>query len=52
MSPPRETLYRIIDERTDRMFEAGLVEEVRALLDAGLPPRRSAPTVAAGSWNT
>ena len=38
LSPPREMLYRIIDNRTDRMFEAGLVEEVRALLDAGLPP--------------
>ena len=38
LAPPREELYRRIDERTDKMFEAGLVEEVRRLLDAGLPP--------------
>ena len=33
---PRETLYKRIDERVDRMFAAGLVDEVRALVDAGL----------------
>lgn len=38
LSPPRDELYRIINDRTDRMFAAGLVDEVRALLDAGLPP--------------
>lgn len=38
LSPPREALYRHIDARADAMFAAGLVEEVRALLDAGLPP--------------
>ena len=32
----RRTLYDRIDRRADRMFDAGLVEEVRALLDAGL----------------
>jgi tRNA dimethylallyltransferase len=38
LAPPRDELYAIINARADRMFEAGLVEEVRALLDAGLPP--------------
>lgn len=38
LSPPRDELYRHIDDRTDRMFEAGLVDEVRGLLDGGLPP--------------
>lgn len=32
----RETLYRRIEARVDAMFEAGLVEEVSRLLDAGL----------------
>jgi len=32
---PREVLYRRIDERVDRMIADGLVEEVRALADAG-----------------
>jgi len=32
---PRAELYRRIDERADGMIEAGLVEEVRALLDKG-----------------
>lgn len=31
----RETLYRRIDERVDRMFAAGLVDEVRRLLALG-----------------
>jgi tRNA dimethylallyltransferase len=34
---PRPTLYRKIEERTDRMFRAGLVEEVRRLLTTGVP---------------
>ena len=38
LSPPRAELYRLIDVRTDRMFDAGLVDEVRALLASGLPP--------------
>jgi len=33
---PRCALYQRIEERVDRMIEAGLVEEVRALLDRGL----------------
>ena len=32
---PRAELYRRIDERTSRMFEGGLLEEVRRLLEAG-----------------
>ena len=39
---PRAELYRRIDERVDRMLEAGLVDEVRRLLESGysaeLPP--------------
>jgi len=31
----REALYARIDERVDAMFEAGLVDEVRGLLDGG-----------------
>ncbi|TVY02313.1 tRNA (adenosine(37)-N6)-dimethylallyltransferase MiaA [Cohnella terricola] len=33
----REELYRRIDSRVDDMLEAGLVEEVRGLLDSGIP---------------
>ncbi len=38
LEPPREELYRRINFRVDEMFEAGLVEEVRGLLESGLPP--------------
>ncbi|HOQ28089.1 MAG TPA: tRNA (adenosine(37)-N6)-dimethylallyltransferase MiaA [Armatimonadota bacterium] len=38
----REELYRRIDERVDRMVEAGLLEEVRALHEAGLDERLTA----------
>jgi tRNA dimethylallyltransferase len=34
---PRASLYRKIEERVDRMFRAGLVEETRRLLGAGVP---------------
>ena len=34
---PRETLYARIDLRVERMLEAGLVGEVRALLGSGVP---------------
>src|SRR5262249_13278448 len=37
LNPPREELYRRIDERVRRMFQAGLVEEVRSLLASGIP---------------
>lgn len=35
-SPPRDHLRARIEKRVDRMFEAGLVEEVRGLLDDGV----------------
>jgi tRNA dimethylallyltransferase len=38
LAPPRGELYRRIDERTDAMFAAGLVDEVRGLLASGVPP--------------
>lgn len=38
LAPPRDALYERINLRADQMFEAGLVDEVRRLLDAGLPP--------------
>jgi tRNA dimethylallyltransferase len=34
----REVLFERIDRRTDQMIEAGLVEEVRSLLDRGYAP--------------
>lgn len=37
LAPPREQLYKRIDERTRAMFSQGLLEEVQALLDAGVP---------------
>jgi tRNA dimethylallyltransferase len=35
--PPRAELYRRINERTEAHFAAGLVDEVRRLLDKGIP---------------
>ncbi|MBN2303236.1 MAG: tRNA (adenosine(37)-N6)-dimethylallyltransferase MiaA [Anaerolineae bacterium] len=35
LTMPRETLYARIDARIDHMIEAGLLDEVRTLLDAG-----------------
>jgi tRNA dimethylallyltransferase len=35
---PREALYERVDQRIDQMLEAGLVDEVRSLLDAGYSP--------------
>ena len=37
LTPPRSELYRRIDERVQRMFAAGLVDEVRQLLANGIP---------------
>jgi len=34
---PREELYQRIDRRVESMFAGGFVDEVRALLDAGVP---------------
>lgn len=39
---PRAELYRRIDERVTRMFAAGLIDEVRALLEREPPPGREA----------
>lgn len=36
LNPPRETLYRRINERAERHFENGLVEEVKNLREAGI----------------
>ena len=38
----RETLYRRIDLRVEDMIARGLVDEVRALLDAGIPANATA----------
>jgi len=38
LHPPREDLYRRIDERVQQMFDAGLIDEVRQLLAKGIPP--------------
>src|SRR5215472_15033457 len=41
LSPPREELYRAIDERARAMFAGGLLEEVRSLVQRGF--RDTAP---------
>ena len=38
LNPPRDRLYRRIEERVDRMFAGGLVEEVRSILAKGYSP--------------
>ena len=38
----REDMWERIDRRVDRMLEAGLEREVRALLDSGVPERCTA----------
>jgi tRNA dimethylallyltransferase len=42
LNPPRTALYQRINERTERHFAAGLVEEVKALLAAGVPATSNA----------
>lgn len=42
LSPPREELYAKINARTEAHFAAGLVDEVKQLLDAGVNERGSA----------
>jgi len=37
LNPPREQLHQRLDARTVRIFEQGLVDEVRGLLAAGVP---------------
>ena len=36
---PREELYERIDRRIEHMLEAGWLEEIKALLDSGIPPQ-------------
>ncbi len=38
VNPPREELYARLDARCRRMFETGLVDEVRRILLLGFPP--------------
>jgi len=42
LNPPREELYRRINVRTEHHFANGLVEEVRRLLDEGVPANSNA----------
>jgi tRNA dimethylallyltransferase len=42
LNPPREELYRRINERTEEHFAAGLVSEVEQLLAQGVPPNSNA----------
>ena len=39
---PRSALYERIDRRVDMMLELGLVEEIRSLLDSGIPEKCTA----------
>ena len=45
LSMPRERLYRAIDDRVDKQIELGLEQEVRILLESGIP--RSNPAFSA-----
>lgn len=42
LNPPRQELYRRINERAEAHFAFGLVEEVRSLLLKGIPPDSNA----------
>ena len=42
LNPPRAELYQRINERTEEHFRAGLVDEVRYLLDRGFSPLSNA----------
>jgi tRNA dimethylallyltransferase len=46
LSPPREALYATINRRTEAMFDAGLVDEVRDLVARGY--REAAPMGSVG----
>lgn len=37
LAPPREELYKRLDQRTEQMFQGGLVEEVCGILARGFP---------------
>ena len=42
LSPPRDELYRRINRRVEEHFAAGLIEEVRRLLEKGVPANSNA----------
>jgi tRNA dimethylallyltransferase len=42
LNPPRAELYERINRRTEQHFADGLIEEVRRLIDEGVPPNSSA----------
>jgi tRNA dimethylallyltransferase len=42
LNPPRNALYERINQRTEEHFKAGLVEEVKRLLELGVPPESNA----------
>lgn len=42
LEPPRAALYQRINERTEKHFAAGLVEEVKTLIAAGVPTNSNA----------
>jgi tRNA dimethylallyltransferase len=42
LAPPRAELYRRINERTEAHFAAGLVREVKELLESGVPANSNA----------
>jgi tRNA dimethylallyltransferase len=42
LNPPRPALYQRINERTEKHFAAGLVEEVKTLLAQGVPANSNA----------
>jgi len=42
LNPPRDELYARINERTEQHFAKGLVEEVKQLLDEGIPANSNA----------
>ncbi|HEY6044990.1 MAG TPA: tRNA (adenosine(37)-N6)-dimethylallyltransferase MiaA [Pyrinomonadaceae bacterium] len=42
LNPPRDALYERINRRTELHFANGLVDEVRQLLEAGVPPNSNA----------
>lgn len=42
LNPPRDILYERINQRTEAHFKAGLLDEVKRLLDKGVPPASNA----------
>jgi tRNA dimethylallyltransferase len=42
LDPPRDALYERIEERVRRMWEVGLVEEVKRILESGVVPGANA----------